>query len=525
MAQWNKVTQAYRNIGGQSHDTTLHEVIMRSDRYGNILDDGPTSLSSFDEIISVPITPVIQADALYGLPTRKFETFTASGGTANTTPTLFQCATGTNIGGYGVIRTRQVVRYKPGQGAVARFTAAFTAGVAGYTQRAGFFSQEQAVQVGYDGTSFGVLIENGGKAHIQKFAVTTLDAGDVTVTLNSVAYTPVTVSGSTLGARIASLSAGLNAIGAFDAAWNVEFDTTKICFVSKSVGAKGGTYSMTSTATISVTGSTLQSGVAHTDEWIPQASFSEDKLDGTGYSRTTLDPTKLNVYQIQYRWLGAGEMRFSIEITDGNLITFHKKKFGNLNTNVSIDNPAMKLGYVAASLGGTGSNIVVTGASMLGGIEGLLKTTFLPSSISGSRTSGMTSTSDQHVLLALRNNIVHSDKINTRELLLREISAAAGTAGGVPVLVTVWFNAPTAAPLVWVDESAETPASYSTTQTTVTSLGQAPIYSFLISNDGADNIDLESLRIVIPPQNYIIISVNASSTISRASAALTWVED
>jgi hypothetical protein len=78
MAQWNKVTQAYRNIGGQSHDTTLHEVIMRSDRYGNILDDGPTSLSSFDEIISVPITPVIQADALYGLPTRKFETFTAS---------------------------------------------------------------------------------------------------------------------------------------------------------------------------------------------------------------------------------------------------------------------------------------------------------------------------------------------------------------------------------------------------------------------------------------------------------------
>jgi len=30
---------------------------------------------------------------------------------------------------------------------------------------------------------------------------------------------------------------------------------------------------------------------------------------------------------------------------------------------------------------------------------------------------------------------------------------------------------------------------------------------------------------IIPPQNYIIISVNASSTISRASAALTWVED
>jgi hypothetical protein len=520
MAQWRKDTQEYR-----AQDTTNFEVYMRGDRYGNIIDDGPTSISSFDEAISVPITPVVQADALYGLPTRKFETFTSAGGSATTTPTLFQCSTGTSVGGYGVIRTRQVVRYKPGQGALARFTAAFTTGAAGYTQRAGFFSQEQAIQVGYDGTSFGVLIENDGKAHIQKFAITTLAAGDVTVTLNSVAYAAVTVSGTTLGDRIASLSAGLKAIGAFDTAWNVEFDTTKICFLSKSVGAKGGTYSMTSTATISVTGSTLQSGVAHTDEWIPQTSFSEDKLNGTGASQMDIDPTKLNVYQIQYRWLGAGEMRFSVEVPDGNLVIFHKKRFGNLNTDVSVDNPAMKLGYVAASLGGTGSNIVVTGASLLGGIEGLLEPTFLPSSVNNSRTSGMTSTSDHHVVLAVRNNIIHNSKINTRELILRAISTAAATAGGVPVTVTIWFNAPTADPLVWVDESTETPISYSTTETEVTTSGQVPIYSFLISNDGHDNIDLESLRMIIPPQNYIIISVNGSSTISRASAALTWVED
>jgi len=26
MAQWNKNTLTYRTIGGQSHDTTLHEV-------------------------------------------------------------------------------------------------------------------------------------------------------------------------------------------------------------------------------------------------------------------------------------------------------------------------------------------------------------------------------------------------------------------------------------------------------------------------------------------------------------------
>jgi hypothetical protein len=84
MAQWRKDIQEY---DGQS---TRHEVYIRADQYGNLLGEGATHRSAFGEPISVPITPVIQADALYGLPTRKFETFTASGGTANTTPTLLE---------------------------------------------------------------------------------------------------------------------------------------------------------------------------------------------------------------------------------------------------------------------------------------------------------------------------------------------------------------------------------------------------------------------------------------------------
>lgn len=522
MAQWRRDTQVYRS--GQ--DTTTFEVAMRSDRYGNIIDDGATSVSAFDEPISIPVTPVIQADALYGLPSRKFETYNAIGGSATTTETLFQCSTGTSQYGYGVIRSRQVVRYRPGQGALARFTAAFTTGVSGYTQRAGFFAQEQAIQIGYNGEDFGILIENGGKAHIENFAVTTLDAGDVTVTLNSVAYAAVTVSGGDLGTRIASLVVGLEAIGAFDDAWIVEFDSTSIRFLAKSVGAKGGTYSMSSTATISVTNTTQQTGVAHTSTWTAQSSFSEDKLDGTGYSGMTIDPTKLNVYQINFRWLGAGEIRFAIENSeDGNMIIFHKKRFANLNSDVSVDNPSLKIGYVAASLGGSGSNIVVTGASMMGAIEGLISPSSMPVSASNTRTSGMTSTSSEHVLLAVRNNVINNSKINTREVLLRTISAAATTAGGQPVTVTLWFNAPTAGTLVWTNNGSDFSTSYSSTATTVTTTGQTPVYKFLIANDGHGNIDVEKLRVIIPPNNYMVISINASSAISRATAALTWIED
>jgi hypothetical protein len=117
MAQWNKNTQDYRSIGGQSHDTTLHEVFMRADQYGNILNEGATHRSAFGEQIAIPITPVIQLDGLYGLQARNFETFDAFGGSADTTNTLMRTQTGTSQYGYGVIRSRRAVRYRPGQGA------------------------------------------------------------------------------------------------------------------------------------------------------------------------------------------------------------------------------------------------------------------------------------------------------------------------------------------------------------------------------------------------------------------------
>ena len=37
-----------------------------------------------------------------------------------------------------------------------------------------------------------------------------------------------------------------------------------------------------------------------------------------------------------------------------------------------VDNPSLKVGWVAASLGGTGTDIYVSGGSMLGAIEGLV---------------------------------------------------------------------------------------------------------------------------------------------------------
>jgi len=520
MAQWRKDIQEY---DGQS---TRHEVYIRADQYGNLLGEGATHKSAFGELISIPITPVIQLDGLYGLTSNKFETFVgAASGTANTTPTLMQVGTESGIGGYGVIRSRRAVRYRPGQGALCRFTAKFHTGTAGYTQRAGFFAQEQALQVGYDGTSFGILRENGGKAHIHVFQITTLDAGDVTVELNGTSYAAVTVSGTTLGDRIASLSAGLLLDNSFSEAWIPEYDNTKICFLSRSLGVKGGAYSMSSTATISTTNSTIQTGISTTATWIPQTSFNIDTLDGNGPSGVLLDPQKLNVYQINFRWLGAGEMRFAVENPiNGDMIFFHHIHYTNQNTDVHMDNPSLKIGYVAASLGGTGTNVIVQGASMMGAVEGLISPTAQPTSATNTRTSGMSSGTEWTVL-GIKNNVIHTNKINMREMILKSLSVGGTTSAGAPLTVTMWYNPVTIDNLAWLPRGNESASSYSTTETSVTTTGLVPLFSILLSDNSSEIVNLDDLRIVIPPNNEIVITVISTANINRAGAALTWLED
>lgn len=236
MAQWNKTTQDYLN-----QERTLHEVYMRCDEYGQIITPSACGESAFGEQIAVPITPKVQGDAVYGLDPREFETFTFSAsGIATNGDSRFKVSAGSDANSYGVIRSTNFVRYRPGQGMVCRFTAAFSENPVGFTQRAGLFNQEQALQIGYAHTNgkFGILRANGGKAHIQQFAFTALADGTVTVTLNGTAFTPVVLNGGSLAANLAQLSQKLRLQALFNALYLTEYDQAKISFLATSLGAQ-----------------------------------------------------------------------------------------------------------------------------------------------------------------------------------------------------------------------------------------------------------------------------------------------
>lgn len=515
MAIWDLNKQRYK-----TNNSKLFEASVPVDVYGNPLGGSearPTANSAFGENISVPITPVFQLDGLYGLPTDQFETYNF--GTGSVTSGLKMTAsTGTGAYGYGVVRSRRTVRYRPGQGALARFTAQFTSGTSGYTQRAGFFTQEQALQIGFDGTQFGILRENGGKAHIQKVTITGGAGGseNVTITLNGTAFVIAVTSGT---ARQNATTIGNTAF----AGWVVDYCDDEIHFLSTTLGPKAGAFSVSSTGSLTATTTTAQTGVATTTNWTYQSSFNIDTLDGNGPSGMTLDPTKLNVYQINFRWLGAGEMRFAIENPlNGDMIAFHHIHYSNQNTTVHLDNPSLKIGYVAADLTGSGgTDVSVSGASMMGAIEGLIQNTKYPKSATASITTNRAANTLHHIL-TVTNNLISSNKINSRELLIKRISLGAVSAATAPVSVFLYLDGTTAANLQFTEVGSF--SCQSVTETTM-SAGLTPICTFATTSGSSLNEDIDDLRIVIPAGANINLAVQSTGLLSRIDASITFIED
>jgi len=487
-----------------------------------------TSKSAFGENLAVTITPVVQLDAIYDLDPTKFETFTYGGGTAQSANSKFEVTAGSTANSYGVIRSKKFIRYRPGQGCIARFTAGFTAtdgvGPAGFTQRAGFFNQEQAVQIGYDTNGkFGILRANGGKAQISQYTFTVFNDGSVVLQLNGVTFSSVTVAGGSIAANIAALVAGLLAQPLFAALYTVEYDENDITFLATSLGPQTGTNSITgATATYS----SLQSGVAQTEYWTYQEDWNIDTLDGNGPSGAVLDTTKLNVYQINFCWLGAGELRFAIENPlNGDMIFFHHIHYANQHTAPHLDNPSLKIGYVAANLTNPGSGSVsVIGSSMMGGIEGTVKTTTNPQAATGSRNDSMNSPGSVYHLLTIKNRLVYRNKINTRDLIIKTISAGVTATAAAPATLYVYYSPTLPGNRLWQSMGEWNASYYATGQFIITSLPQ-PIAVYQFASGSALNTDISNLDIHIPPQGYITFAVSCTSNMNAASAGVTFIED
>ncbi len=255
-------------------------------------------------------TPVIQQDAIYGINTDLLTTGVITSGTTTTSGSSFLVGCGATQGGRGTITTKRQLRSRPGQCSVARWSADYPNTGIGAFSIAGIGHSEDGVFFGYFGNAdFGIYYSrNGGQeARLLTISAGATSAGNVTVTLNGVAFVVAVTNGGGSTARTAWDIAG----GTFTG-WSAQAVGSTVIFIRSSVGPTAGAYTYAAGTTASAGSIALtKAGVALTTTFYPQTTWNVDKLDGLGPSGAVLDPTKRNVYQIKI----GSYIQFQVEVT------------------------------------------------------------------------------------------------------------------------------------------------------------------------------------------------------------------
>jgi len=118
---------------------------------------------------------------------------------------------------------------------------------------------------------------------------------------------------------------------------------------------------------------------AAVDEIVRQADWNVDKMDGTGPSRVTLDPTKTQIFLVDLEWLGVGRVRFGWVI-DGLIFYCHEMNHANNLNVVYMSTPNLPVRYEIANDGtGAAASLVHICSSVVseGGQEATVLQTYI----------------------------------------------------------------------------------------------------------------------------------------------------
>lgn len=260
------------------------------------------------------------------------------------------------------------------------------------------------------------------------------------------------------------------------------------------------------------------------DTWVPQESWNGDKMNGAGgISNPTgqnLDPTKGNVYQINFQWLGFGLIEFAIENSStGRFVPVHSVAYANNNTVPSLLNPSFPILWSVENTTNN-TNITLKGASCVGEIEG--KIVYLgPTNAIGNSKAGVTTALTN--IITIRNKSTYQTLTNRTPINILKYSLSVD--GNKPAEFQLIKNTTLGGTPSYTDISTNTSVmDYDTAGTTITG-GQVIDFGTLaaagsISEGGQDPSD-----IIILPGETLTLAANATSTTTDVTAAIRWVED
>lgn len=143
------------NVTNTNLDVTIQEPLQVS-----VVDNSPTERSAFGEQIVMSNFPVAGWKHTYNVNADLVKSVVTGSGTVTGSAGMAVLSTTAATNSSASINTYRDLRYSPGQGALVRFTAIFTTGVANSEQYIGIGAIEDGLFFGYNGTSFGILHRN-----------------------------------------------------------------------------------------------------------------------------------------------------------------------------------------------------------------------------------------------------------------------------------------------------------------------------------------------------------------------------
>jgi hypothetical protein len=470
------------------------------------------------------LTPVFQSDAVYAILANQQTTFASGSGAATVSNSAFNIQTGTTIYSQASIQSRKRLRYRPGQGVVGRFTAKYTTPVTSSYQVVGFGHAEDGVYVGYKNTDFGILYSVRGKREVRTLTISTKSshAENAVVTLNGTAFNvPVTNGASTI------VTANEIAAYASYTGWKAESVGSTVVFVKDAVGVISGSFSITGT---SVIGSFAQSsaGQAATETFITQANWNGDKLDGTGPSGFTIDPTKLNVFQIKIQYLGAGAITFEAEIpyagNNPDWVVVHSINLPNTLTATSFGNPSFPFTMAVYSAGST-TNLTLECGSYAGFIEG-------EKMLHGARLSYVNSltnvgATNYQALFSIKNTRYFKGRAN--QSVINLLSASGALKHTSPCIFYLIKNGTLGGAPNWASYSTDSCTLFDNTATTVTfSDNSQLVWTAHLGDTGEfdHHFNSGSEELEVQPGEWITLAAKAvTGTPSYVTGSLNTRED
>lgn len=250
----------------------------------------------------------------------------------------------------------------------------------------------------------------------------------------------------------------------------------------------------------------------------------DDPLDGSGASGMTIDLTKLNVWEIQFQYLGAGAITLWVEDdSTGEFVKAHTVLYANTATSPSVHNPNF-VGIFYVDNKATTTDLVLKTGSMAFFVEGEteFKEAYRPSFASGNQEK--TSVTTEVAIFTIRNKTTYASKTNFIEILLEYFATAieANSANNLASLRMV-KNATLGGSPSYSDISAtNSVVEIDTVGTTVTG-GEELFDVALAGKNDADRLILTSFKIVLEAGETLTIA-GSSANSATIDAALTWKE-